>query len=114
MYCTECGFELPDDGQFCPECGTELFRGRAAQKKSEQPAKISEPRLKKKTGMEDIPEEKKRIDSRKPPKVSLLTLFFAILGLVFILILLNPWHADQERPEDFQGTRNNSEQIVIP
>jgi len=114
MYCTECGIELPDNAQFCPECGTESFREAPGQKSSKQPEKTTEQQAQKKPEIDDIPAEKGRIDSRKPPKVSFLTLFFAILALVFILVLLNPWHADQERPEDFQGTQNNSQRIVIP
>lgn len=114
MYCTECGSLLPEEAQFCPDCGTESYQIEAYQEQPELSDQSSVAHKQERTTIDDIPKEKERIDNRKPPKISLLTLFFALLGLLFILVLLNPWHAGQEKPEDFQGTRNGTQQIYSP
>lgn len=101
MYCTKCGTKLSEDAKFCNECGTSTVRNKSEKVKS-------------KTDQEDksIPDEIGKIDKKAPPKVSSVTLLFALVGIVLIIILLHPWHANQDRPTDFEGSRQQMETII--
>lgn len=106
MYCTECGRQLAEEASYCPECGTARPDREASDAEKEQNQSEDEgPEL------NEIPEKMGRIDKKSPPHVSVVTILFAIIGLILILVLLNPWHSGQDKPEDFQGTRNNTESI---
>jgi len=116
VNCQSCGQALPEQARFCQECGAAAV--------PEEPAKSTEGTASAgKTPAKDpdeitrfleLPEEKGRFDRTAPPVVSPLTIFFAIIGLVLILILLNPWHAGQDKPADFQGSRGASPTVVAP
>ncbi len=108
MFCTECGTELPEQARFCPECGTEAFY---PDQRNHSEHTSSEKRNRKTPDLQDLPEQKGRIDKKAPPKVSLLTILFALIGLVLIIILLHPWHAKQEKPKDFKGSGKGAQQI---
>ncbi|MCF7803840.1 MAG: zinc ribbon domain-containing protein [Candidatus Marinimicrobia bacterium] len=109
MYCTQCGTELPDQAQFCAKCGAEkVNRWQTKSQHSENSGNNPQDS----TEGEFVTEEKDRYNRKAPPKISPLYLFLALVGIGLILVLLNPWHAEQERPEDFEGTRNSSQQIT--
>jgi uncharacterized membrane protein YvbJ len=105
MYCTHCGNELSDNAKFCNQCGTPTVRNKS--EKSEEVK--SKPDREEK----DIPEEIGRIDKKAPPKISPVTLLFAVVGIILIIILLHPWHANQDRPTDFEGSSRQMD-INIP
>lgn len=43
MYCQHCGKEIPDNAQYCPDCGTKVLRyGQDGKKKSADPMDILE------------------------------------------------------------------------
>jgi len=106
VYCIECGHELPQQAQYCPGCGAETVLDYGNEKTDSGGNDVDEQTA---STLDEIPEKRGRIDKKSPPKVSPLTIVFAILGLLFILVLLNPWHAGQERPEDFEGSVENTE-----
>lgn len=115
MYCQSCGQALPEQARFCKECGAEVPENPAGT--AESAAAGNKTPANKKDEIArflELPGEKGRFDRTAPPVVSPLTIFFAILGLVLILILLNPWHAGEEKPADFQGSRGASPTIVAP
>lgn len=115
MYCKECGYTLPEQSRYCPQCGTVAvpISGKGSLKK-EEPRTTPLQNTDQVSHSLELPEEKGRFDRTAPPAVSPLTIFFAIIGLVLILILLNPWHAGQEKPADFQGTRGASPTVLVP
>ena len=108
MFCTECGTALPEPARFCPDCGTEAFYPERADQKNSASADNRDLRT---SDLEELPEQKGRIDKKAPPRVSPLTILFALIGLVLILILLNPWHAERDKPRDFEGSLNGAQQI---
>lgn len=101
MYCTKCGTQLSEDAQFCNECGNPTVRNKSDKSKKE--ADQSE---------KSIPKEIGKIDKKAPPKVSPVTLLFAVVGIILIIILLHPWHANQDRPTDFEGSKQQMETII--
>ena len=108
MYCTQCGTKLPDTAQFCSGCGAAVA-AVPDDSKSDQLADAS-------TTESDLPEEfesrKAKHDRKAPPRVSPVTVILAVIGLLLILVLLHPWHTGQERPKDFQGNRNQSNNLI--
>lgn len=115
MYCKECGQAIPEKARFCPKCGQAIAPGPEEISRKQQTASIpTSEEVDSISRLLEIPEEKGRFDRTAPPVISPLTIFFAIIGLVLILILLNPWHAGQEKPADFQGTRGASPTLLIP
>ncbi|MBD3276473.1 MAG: zinc-ribbon domain-containing protein [Candidatus Marinimicrobia bacterium] len=104
MYCTHCGTELPEQAKFCNECGTQTVQVR-----SEKPEKA---KTKADQDEKNIPEEIGKIDKKAPPKIAPVTLLFAVVGIILIIILLHPWHANQDRPTDFEGSRQQMETII--
>ena len=101
MYCTICGTKLTEDAKFCNECGTPSVRNKSEKVKGEADQNDK-----------SIPEEIGKIDKKAPPKVSPVTLLFAVVGIILIIILLHPWHANQDRPTDFEGARQQMETII--
>ncbi len=108
MYCIQCGAKLPDMATYCPNCGFKVndlnAKGVANQKNQE---------TKHSKSPQNIPAKKGRVNSKAPPKISLVTLFFALVGLILILVLLNPWHSGQEKPSDFEGTLKRNQNIGL-
>jgi len=116
MYCIQCGEKLPEGGQYCPKCGSVVPESTPGE--SKPTGKTIQPAVKKKTEdsvdakpLENISEAAEQYDRQAPPKVSWLTIFLAIVGLILVLVLLDPWHTGQEKPKDFQGTFNKSETL---
>jgi phage shock protein C len=48
MYCTQCGFELDENHQFCAKCGVSVRTGEAAGRHA--PSRLSRPMEQKKVG----------------------------------------------------------------
>ncbi len=109
MYCTECGHQLPDQARYCADCGTPVA-GAPAKMTAKQPP---EPASGVRPDQEEIPDKKERMDPKSPPRISGVTILFALIGLILILVLLNPWHVGQDRPKDFEGTRGNSQSLLF-
>lgn len=112
MYCTQCGKALPENAQFCAQCGTPVpdaqSRASVIQNAAQNEGTAQEKHTRARQAFGD---PRAQQDRKAPPKVSLLTIFLAILGLVLILVLLDPWHTGKERPADFKGSMGQSEQV---
>ncbi len=103
MFCTHCGVQISEEAKFCNECGTPTFKNEQQPTDKLETAGTEEP----------VPEEIGKIDRKAPPKISPVTLLFALIGIVLIIILLHPWHANQDRPDDFEGTQQ-AEVVITP
>lgn len=105
MFCTQCGEKLPESAKFCSGCGAQTIRNRSMENTiSREHQRINK---------NEIPDEMGKIDKKTPPKIAPLTLFFAFVVIMLILILLHPWHANQDRPKDFRGSESNQTMQVI-
>lgn len=96
MYCVQCGTQLPNQAKYCSSCG----------------AHTRQPGQKATSRKREIPREKEKLNRKAPPKVAPLYIILAIIGIGLILVLLNPWHAGQERPTDFLNSGEQAQSVA--
>jgi|GEM_PF-1223727 len=98
MYCTQCGTHLPETAKFCSRCGSPTIQNTDQSSQSGKSSKAPAREL------ADIGEKKEKFDKKAPPRIPLLSIFLAVIGLILIIVLLNPWHKAEAPPADFNPT----------
>lgn len=88
MKCTNCGFDLPEEGNFCENCGTKIERTAEPEVETPAPEQApEEPAVTAAPGM-PVPAEKKKLN--KSLIAALCTIGAVILAVVLFFVLNAP------------------------
>lgn len=112
MYCIQCGQHLPETAKFCSKCGAATVQNIQSGSETSSESVVANQSSAKRRTEDEVGTPKGKYDKKAPPRISPLSIFLAVVGLILIIVLLNPWHEAKVPPSDFHPTTGNPNAVA--